>query len=430
MIKSSLFALGAALFAGAATGAAARADVAWQHSGRIAWGTGARAETLATFDFNNQWSGANHRTFLRYDATSMAETAMMESPTADDAMAQRPTVAHRAIWTTTALIFVAPGAESYLDEPYSTLKSRLRLEYLGRFGPHVFRAQRGNSRTDATNSARTIWAAKCAPVLSPFTRRLSRIYLSRVAGPSHHQRFGVSRLPFYGMLVNSSGKAKPVPHPMGARQRRVVAHRQTARRPGNPRFHPARQPNQNRRWPAHPVDVGSTSIFRFCGKSCRPKCIARLRTHDRLRRQFGLRFSGHARAVLRDFSDAPKKPSAMNARATRPIRFALELKKPLDKRRRARRSSSAPTGLKKQPIEPFLQLVRKTPSRRAAQEIREIIGQRVWPAPGHAINRWLRGFQPVCSQSDPIGVQTVACDGKWAEARTTNGTRYYSVQPC
>ncbi len=345
-MNKSPFIVAAALLTGAATVQTATADVSWQHTGRISVGTGASAETLATFDFNNQWSGANHRTFLNYDATTMADDAMMMgAPMAGDKMAKGELTFIERL-EDDRLIVAAPGAESYIDEPYSTLKERLRLNIWEGLDPTL-----GNTEIpELTSEQRERLGHEVRASLSPFTRRLTRIFYREL--PNRRTIKGLECKGYrFSALVNTSGKAKG-----------------------------ADWASMNAEWWLADTLPGDQEIVDFTQRANKIKGegpltqsmwaneyfpvlweVAPPELHRALRSLIG--YEGNSdygfRGTPAQFfvtMQAPKKPSMVN-QGSETIRFALELKD---------RSTTgvtpalfdAPTDLKKQPIEPALQLMK------------------------------------------------------------------------
>ena len=342
MFKSPLFLLCAALL----TGAAARADVSWQHTGRVSVGTGASAETLATFDFGNNWSGANHRAVLKYDATRMADdSAMMGGPMANDKMARGELTLIERL-DDDRLVFAVPGAESYIDEPYSTLKSRLRLNIWEGLDPTL-----GNEEIpELTAEQRSRLGREVRASLSPFTRRLTRIFYRELPG-----RRTIKGLECRGyrftILVNTSGKAK------GADWARTNAEWWLADKlPGDQEILDFTQrANGIKAQGPLTQSMWANEYFPVLWEIMPPE------VHRALRSMIGYEGNsdyGFQGTPVQFFVtvQAPKKPSRMT-RGDETIRFALELQN---------RSTSgvapavfdAPTGLKRQPIEPFLQLIK------------------------------------------------------------------------
>ena len=346
MIKSPLFLVGAGLLVGAATTATARADVSWQHTGRVSMGTGASAQTLASFDFNNQWSGANHRTFLQYDATSMAgEAMMMGAPMADDKMAKNELTFIERL-DDDRLIVAVPGAESYIDEPYSTLKERLRFNLWEGLDPTLANEE----VPELTTEQRQRLGREVRASLSPFTRRLTRIFYRQL--PNRRTIKGLECRGYrFSMLVNTSGKVK------GGDWTRMNAEWWLASKlPGDQEIVDFTQ-RANEIKAAGPLtqSMWANEYFPVLWEVAPPEVHSALRSLIGYEGNSDYGFQGTPVQFFVTVQ-APKKPSAMtNGEET--IRFALELKD---------RSTNgvtptvfdAPTGLKKQPIEPALQLMK------------------------------------------------------------------------
>ncbi len=345
MLKSPLLVAAALLVGGAAQ--TAHADVSWQHTGRISMGTGASSETLATFDFNNQWSGANHRTFLKYDATRMADDAMtMGAPMADDKMSKGELTFIERL-DDDRLIVAVPGAESYIDEPYSTLKERLRLNIWEGLDPTL-----GSEEIpELTTEQRERLGHEVRAALSPFTRRLTRIFYREL--PNRRTIKGLECKGYrFSVLVNVSGKAK------GGDWARMNAEWWLAEPlPGDQEIVDFTQRANLIKADGGPLtqSMWANEYFPVLWEVAPPELHRALRSLIGYEANSDYGFQGTPAQFFVTFQ-APKKPSAMN-KGGETIRFALELKD---------RSTSgvapaifnAPTGLKKQPIEPALQLVK------------------------------------------------------------------------
>ena len=347
MIKSPLFLLGAALLTGAATTVTARADVSWQHTGRVSVGTGASADTLATFDFNNQWSGANHRTFLKFDATRMADDAMMMgAPMADDKMSKNELTLIERL-DDDRLIVAVPAAQSYIDEPYSTLKSRLRLNIWEGLDPTL-----GNGPIpELTTEQRERLGHEVRASLSPFTRRLTRIYFREL--PKHRTIKGLDCRGYrYTMMVNVSGQAK------GAQWMRMNAEWWLADQlPGDEEITDFTQrANKIKADGGPPTEsMWLNEYLPVLWQVAPPELHRALQSLIGYEGNSDYGFQGTP-AQFFVTVQAPKKPSAMT-KSDETFRFALELK---DRSTNAVVPAifDAPTKLKKQPIEPFLQMVK------------------------------------------------------------------------
>ena len=346
MIKSPSFLLGAALLAGASMAAPARADVSWQHTGRISIGTGASSQTLATFDFNNQWSGANHRTFLQYDASQMAEEAeMMGAPSAGKMAKNQLTLIERL--DDDRLIVAVPDAQSYIDEPYSTLKDRMRLNIWEGLDPTL-----GNEPVpELTDEQRERLGHEVRASLSPFTRRLSRIYFREL--PQRRTIKGLECRGYrYTMLVNVSGKAK------GADWMRLNAEWWLADQlPGDQEITDFTQRANQVKADGGPAtkSMWLNEYLPVLWQVAPPELHRALQSLVGYEGNSDYGFQGTP-AQFFVTVQAPKKPSAMTM-GDETFRFALELK---DRSTGAVAPAifEAPAQLKKQPIEPFLQLVK------------------------------------------------------------------------
>ena len=343
MIKSSLCLLGAALF----TGAAANADVSWQHTGRVSTGSGASSETLATFDFDNQWSGANHRAFVKFDATRLADDAMMMgAPMADDNMAKSELTFIERL-DDDRLIVAVPGAKSYIDEPYSTLKSRLRLNIWEGLDPTLA----NEPIPQLTTEQRERLGREIRASLSPFTQRLTRIYFRPL--PNRRTIQGLECRGYrYTMKVNFGGQSKD------GQWASVNAEWWLADQlPGDQEITDFTQRANQIKADGGPLtqSMWANEYLPVLWQVAPPELHRALQSLVGYQGNSDYGFQGTPAQFFVTVL-APKKASAP-ANNEESFRFALELKN---------RSTSAvtptlfnaPTGLKKQPIEPFLQMVK------------------------------------------------------------------------
>ena len=343
MIKSPIFLVAGALL----MGAAARADVSWQHSGRISMGTGAKSETLATFDFDNSWSGASHRTLLKYDATMMADEAMsMGAPMADDKMSRGELTLIERL-DDDRLIVAIPGAESYIDEPYSTLKERMRLDIWEGLDPTLANEE----IPELTKEQRERLGREVRASLSPFTRRLTRIFYREL--PNRRTIKGLECRGYrFTVLVNTSGTAK------GGDWASLKAEWWLAGQlPGDQEILDFTQRANKVKAEGGPLtqSMWANEYFPVLWEIAPPELHQALRSMIGYEGNSDYGFQGTP-AQFFVTMQAPKKPTTMN-KGGETVRFALELKN--------RSMSSvapaifeAPTELKKQPIEPFLQLMK------------------------------------------------------------------------
>lgn len=161
MKKSSL--LLAALFGAAATAPAARADVAWNHVGSVTVGK----KPLLSFSMQNQWSGQDHRTAFSLDATKLLNTFAPST-----GAVARGQVQFIERLGADRLIISSPQAPSYFDEPYKSLKGRLRLNFWEVVGSDLS----PNEIPELTPEQRQRLGQEIRAVLTPFTRKISRTY--------------------------------------------------------------------------------------------------------------------------------------------------------------------------------------------------------------------------------------------------------------
>ena len=348
MIKSPFLLVVATLVGGvvAMNAGTARADVSWQHSGRVSMGSGASAQTLATFDFNNQWSGANHRAFLKYDAMSMVDDAMsMGAPMPGDKLSKNElTVIERL--DDDRLIIAVPAAQSYVDEPYSTLKERLRFNIWEGLDPTL-----GTGEIPTlTTEQRERLGHEIRASFSPFTQRLTRVFFREL--PNRRTIKGMECKGYrFSYLINTSGTAK------GEWARMNAEWWLADTLPGDQEIVDFTQRANKIKTDGGPLtqSMWANEYFPVLWQ------VAPTELHQALRSLVG--YEGNANYGFQGTPaqffvtiQAPKKPSAMS-NSDETIRFALELK---DRSTTgvAPAIFNAPTGLKKQPIEPALQLMK------------------------------------------------------------------------
>ena len=158
-MKKSLFLLPILAMCGAA-----RADVAWEHRGTVKIGSGAPA---VHFLLKNEWSGQKHRVALTADATK-AFNSMAPSnskPVRSNVQMIEDLAADR-------LILASQESKTFIDEPYTTLKSRLRINIWELYGSDL-------SATDVpelTPAQRARLGQEIRAALSPFMRKFTRTY--------------------------------------------------------------------------------------------------------------------------------------------------------------------------------------------------------------------------------------------------------------
>lgn len=142
----------------------ARADVSWEHSGRIAVGT----TPLATFNLKNEWSGQKHRARFFFDATGLA---LFGAP-ADKAKGTLNLIER----LDDDKIVIAPEMvgvpAQYVEEPYSTLKSRLQINFWEGLDDRLA----SEPIPSLTPEQRRRLGREIRAAVSPLARRFSRQY--------------------------------------------------------------------------------------------------------------------------------------------------------------------------------------------------------------------------------------------------------------
>ena len=201
MRKSPFFLVAATLLCGLT----ARADVSWQHVGRVTATARGSNETLLTFNFDNSWSGANHRAHLSYDASALANDGMMDSTmTLGDSMSTsmaRGEINVIERLDDDRLVVAVPQANTYIEEPYSTLKERLRLNIWQGIDPSL---DKGDI-PELTTEQRERLGHELRAAYSPITRRLTRTFFRQL--PNRRTLKGLECRGYrYTTLVNIAGK--------------------------------------------------------------------------------------------------------------------------------------------------------------------------------------------------------------------------------
>ncbi len=333
--KSPVLLLGATLLCAAA----ARADVSWQHSGSIS----ANNRTLLTFQFDNSWSGANHRALLKYDATPMADTsAAMGGPMMGDQMAKGQINFIERL-DDDRVILAVPTANTYIDEPYSTLRARTRLNIWEGLNPVLGKGE----VPELTDAQRERLGAELRAVVSPFARRLTRTYYRPL--PNRRVINGLdSRGYRYTTLFNASGKAG------GNNWTHVTAEWWLAEMlPGDDEIVSFTQRANKVKSDGGPPtqSMWLNEYFPVLWQTAPPELHRAIESVTGVEGTQNYGFGGTP-AMFTVFGQIPP---AKGGKATT-FRFTLNLKN---------RSQTAvapavfatPTGLKRQPIEPFLQLI-------------------------------------------------------------------------
>ncbi|HEX9997695.1 MAG TPA: hypothetical protein VGB45_11170 [Abditibacterium sp.] len=147
-----------------AFGGAARADVAWEHRGTVKIGN---SSPLVYFLLKNEWSGQKHRAAFTVDA-SKAFNAMAPS----NSKPVRANVQMIENLADDRLILGSLDSKTFIDEPYKSLKGRLRLNFWEALGSDL-------SPTEVpqlTRAQRARLGQEIRAVVSPFTRKVMRTY--------------------------------------------------------------------------------------------------------------------------------------------------------------------------------------------------------------------------------------------------------------
>lgn len=159
----SLSVLAASALMLALSGAPARADVTWNHVGSVKLGN----SPLVSFSLQNQWSGEKHRAFLSVDATKAMKTMAPSNSQlvrGDVQIIERLDDDH--------LILSSSASKNYIDEPYKSLKGRLRLNFWEALGSNLS----ADNIPELTPEQRRRFGQEIRALWSPFTKSISRTY--------------------------------------------------------------------------------------------------------------------------------------------------------------------------------------------------------------------------------------------------------------
>ncbi len=169
-MKKSPFLL-AVLAAGIATFATpltrARADVTWTHAGSVKIG----ASPVLSFSLKNEWSGQNHRTLLAVDATKAMQSiapANTKAAKGEVQLIERLGDDH--------LIISSSQSKTYLDEPYKSLKGRLKLNFWEALGSDLS----ADNVPQLTKEQRQRLGQELRATLTPFTKSAVRTYFRAI----------------------------------------------------------------------------------------------------------------------------------------------------------------------------------------------------------------------------------------------------------
>lgn len=174
---------------------AARADVAWEHRGTVKIGAG---KPLAFMLLKNEWSGQKHRTALTFDASKAFNLTAASSVPSARAQVQ---IIERL--DDDRILLSLPDNKIYIDEPYKSLKSRLRLNFWEAFGSDLS----PDDIPELTPAQRQRLGREIAAVISPLTRKFTRTYFRAL--PTPRTINGLSSRGYrYSMMVNSSLEKK------------------------------------------------------------------------------------------------------------------------------------------------------------------------------------------------------------------------------
>lgn len=160
-----------------ATGAA-HADVTWEHTASVSFGSPA---PLVKFSLRNDWSGDNHRARFAFDTSPII--SMLGGMPGMGGMTSGPPL-HGTVDVIERLgddrlIFALRNQQNtavtnYVDEPYSTLQSRLRINFFEALDPKF--AANAEPVPQLTDEQRTRLGQELRAFTKPITAAFSRQY--------------------------------------------------------------------------------------------------------------------------------------------------------------------------------------------------------------------------------------------------------------
>ncbi len=159
-----------------------RADVTWEHTARVTIGT---SKPVATMTLRNDWSGDNHRARISFDATSAAAMAGGMGSGMSGGPPARGTVdiIERLGDDRLVLALRNPantGVAQYVDEPYSTLQSRLRINFFEALDPKF--AAKAEPVPQLTDEQRRRLGQELRAYTKPIIDAVSRNYFRALPG--------------------------------------------------------------------------------------------------------------------------------------------------------------------------------------------------------------------------------------------------------
>ncbi|PQV62746.1 hypothetical protein B1R32_12331 [Abditibacterium utsteinense] len=184
----------AVVASGAASTTSARADVVWNHRGSVKMGS----SPLVSFSLRNEWSGEKHRALLGVDASNAVKTiapANTKPAKAEMQIIERLDDDH--------LIISSPQSKTYFDEPYKSLKGRLRLNFWEALGSDLS----AENVPQLTREQRQRLGQELRAVITPLTKNVSRTYFRAI--PEKRIIGGLSSRGYrYTSMVNVSTDKK------------------------------------------------------------------------------------------------------------------------------------------------------------------------------------------------------------------------------
>lgn len=313
---------------------------------------------VVSFDFRNQWSGDNHRTSLSIDASKFTST--FGAPPKTPARAQLAAIERlgddRLILSSSSFtegtnVRTATGLpNTYIDEPYSTLRGRLRFNLFEGLDPQLA----GELPPELTPAQRQRLGRELRAALQPLTRRLSRQYFRAL--PNTRIINGLKCRGYrYTTLSNSAAFGRAMGTGSNAQWTRANAEWWLAdEQPGDSEIRAFTTRANALKTAGGPVTVSMwlNEYLPVLWQAAPEETHAALASLIGNSTDSNFGFRGTPVQMFATVSLPPLQQLAVGD-----VRFALELKNrhqlPVDES-----VFQAPTGAKRQEIEPFLQITR------------------------------------------------------------------------
>ncbi|BCM90624.1 hypothetical protein IAD21_02481 [Abditibacteriota bacterium] len=155
---------------------AVHADVTWEHTASVSMGT---SKPITLFNIRNDWSGDNHRARISFDVSKMAAAAGNMAGGMSGGPPPSGTVDIIERLGDDRLIFALrnptnTAVTQYLEEPYSTLQSRLRINFFQALDPKF--AKDAEPVPALTDEQRRRLGQELRAYTKPLTQAVSRQY--------------------------------------------------------------------------------------------------------------------------------------------------------------------------------------------------------------------------------------------------------------